>query len=218
MNQGTVNLLPTTSTLAVRHHNILVGWGCVALLTMVVIFIAVATRWSQVRQQRHLIADLELRTAGVHELMARVGTMRTDYQQALLVERHLQSLRATDDLLQTLGVIATACASTIDQEGQSDFSELNEFNASNERPYFTRIAIDMDQPQGAWPGKVEMDLQGLDEQRAVALLNALRQSKRLQDLTIQRSKNQPSQAGRPSQTSIQSEVHAGLKVSKELPQ
>lgn len=107
MNGNHVNLLPVGYRRRLEMRKLVLHWASLAIL--IIVGCTMVTNWTKLRvaNMAAKVADLQIAGEQVEDLMVSNDFTKQQLRDLQFLNGHLDSMVPTDDLLQTLGVIAT---------------------------------------------------------------------------------------------------------------
>jgi hypothetical protein len=107
VNGNHVNLLPVGYRRRLEMRTLVLYWASLAIL--IIVGCTMVTNWTKLRvaNMAAKVADLQIAGEQVEDLMVSNDLTKQQLRELQFLNGHLDSMVPTDDLLQTLGVIAT---------------------------------------------------------------------------------------------------------------
>lgn len=183
-----VDLLPAQVRHAAVLRQWLLGWGSLAAVVLVLGCFYGIGLWREVRAIDYEVQSLTSSTASVGSLIAQLDQMRVHSKQLDDAKAHLESLRPTDCLLQSIGSVATAMEQTRDAHpAQIASLRIDLLKAIDQVPQPSTTVVPQNRSARPSSPAVELTLIGATEGDLQGALDELREAPRFHDIRIRRS-------------------------------
>lgn len=202
---ASINLIPLTTRRSLEIRGIAKGWATLLSVVLVACISIGAIADNRLQQQRALVDALAETCYSTEQLMQRVTQLSSHKQRLAEVEGSLTRLIPGDDLLQTLGAIATATNADPTSSTKLRQAHIAIQNAQVPNSDFA------DALPPATAAHVNLTIWGENDREIQSCLEKLRNSPRFREVRIRTS----SQDSLSDQRQI--EVDAFVYVTKEVP-
>lgn len=199
-----INLLPLRFRQRVAARRILTAWGWVAAAMVAVCGIQIALVYSNQQRHRAQLALLQETSQPVLAALKQRDALSARHQELVGLRARLNALIPSDDLLQTLGAIATA---TVDSDSSGARLQALRIDLSGA----TAAPPKTSSPTASAITHVAFTAIARDEVSLSQLINRLRQNERFHDVRLRSTSEHDPIGGR------RAEIEAAVLVEKELP-
>jgi len=207
-----VDLLPAQVRHAAVLRQRLLGWSSLAAVVLVLGCFYGTGLWREVRAIDREVQRLTSSTASVGSLIAELDQIRVRSKQLDEAKAHLESLRPTDCLLQSIGSVATAISQTRDAHpAQLASLRIDLLKAIDQVPQPSTTVVPQNRSSLPTNPAVELTLIGATEGDLQGALDQLREDPRFRDIRIRRSVVDPVSGKR------QVEVEGSILVQRRGP-
>lgn len=205
MNDGEINLLPIAFRQRIAIRRGIVRWTVVTAVAIGLCLIQISLEYRGHQTHQIRVASLRAANEPVQSALETQAALQKQHQELVMRRNEIDALLPSDDLLQTLGAIATLAADASAPAARVQALQIDLRGAT--RPHAAGAAAPV-----ASSSHVQMTAVAADEASLHQLISRLRSHERFRDVRLRGTAQNDSGGGR------RVEIEAEVLVEKVLPQ